>query len=453
MTTQPRKRPLNLAEKTNWKAAGELIRDWWVNAVLLGTPSALLAFDYFRFGRTLTIIAGVLLIAVGAVVQPIRRLIVRSWHAANVRRKVYRAMTHERGILRERPPRIKKVRPTEYGDAVVLKLGPGTSVNDVTLAADSLVSTLKAHEVRVRVHTVNKNLVSLTVIRRDPFDSGTIPCPLLNVDRFDIREPIPLGLNEEGVMTLLSLIEQNVLGGGAPGSGKSAALSIPVAACALDRNVDLWLFDGKLVELAAWSICARRFVGPDLELAIAVLEELRDEMDSQYQQILARGLRKVPRDGTMRFHVVVIDELALYVAGVDKKLAGQFAELLRDLVSRGRAAGVIVLAATQKPSADVIPSALRDLFAIRWAFRCTTREASDTVLGSGWASRDFSAADIDANNQGVGLLLHESGTPIRLKTFYLSDDDIRTIAERGRRLRDATEFEAEYDFEPEDNPW
>ena len=447
MTTQPRKRPLNLAEKTNWKAAGELIRDWWVNAVLLGTPSALLAFDYFRFGRTLAIIAVVLLIAVGAVVQPIRRLIVRSWRVAEVRRKVYRAMTHERGILRERPPRIKKVRPTEFGDEVVLKLGPGTSVNDVTLATDSLVSTLKAFEVRVGADSANKNLVTLTVIRRDPFGSGTLPCPFLDRDSFDIREPIPLGPNEEGVLTLLSLIEQNVLGGGAPGSGKSAALSILVAACALDPNVDLWLFDGKLVELAPWDECARSFVGPNLELAITALEQLRDEMNSRYRELLVRGLRKVPRDGTMRFQVVVIDELALYVAGVDKRLASQFAELLRDLVSRGRAAGVIVVAATQKPSADVIPSALRDLFAIRWAFRCTTREASDTVLGSGWASQGFSAADIDANNQGVGLLLNESGTPIRLKTFYLSDDDIRTIAERGRRLRDAAEFEAE------DNPW
>ncbi|MHB8335518.1 MAG: FtsK/SpoIIIE domain-containing protein [Acidimicrobiales bacterium] len=424
-----------------------------MNAVLLGTPSALTALVYVRFGRTLAIIAGVLLIAVGAGVQPIRRLIVRSWHVAGLRRTLYRAIAHERGILRERPPRIKKVRPTEFGDEVVLKLGPGTSVNDVTLAAESLVSTLKAHEVRVRVHTVNKNLVTLTILLREPFDSEVSRCVLLDLDRFDIREPIPLGPNEEGVMTLLSLIEQNVLGGGAPGSGKSAALSILVAACALDPNVDLWLFDGKLVELAPWDECARSFVGPNLELAITALEQLRDEMNSRYRELLVRGLRKVPRDGTMRFQVVVIDELALYVAGVDKKLASQFAELLRDLVSRGRAAGVIVVAATQKPSADVIPSALRDLFAIRWAFRCTTREASDTVLGSGWASQGFSAADIDANNQGVGLLLNESGTPIRLKTFYLSDDDIRTIAERGRRLRDAAEFEAEYDFEPEDNPW
>jgi DNA segregation ATPase FtsK/SpoIIIE-like protein len=326
-----------------------------------------------------------------------------------------------------------------------MKLGRGTSVHDVTNAVDTLVSTLKARGARVAANPTNKNLATLKIIRTDPFGSNDSACSLLDRDRFNIFNPIPLGLDDEGEMTTLSLPELNALLGGAPGSGKSAALSILVAACALDSNVDLWLFDGKLVELDAWSSCARRFVGPDLELAIIVLEELRDEMERCYQELRARGLRKVPRDGTMRLHVVVIDELALYVAGVDKKLAGRFAELLRDLVSRGRAAGVIVLGATQKPSTDVIPSALRDLFGIRWAFRCTTREASDTVLGSGWASQGFSAAEIDADNHGVGLLLHESGTPIRLKTSYLNDDDIRTIAERGHRLRATTE--------PEDNLW
>ena len=165
----------------------------------------------------------------------------------------------------------------------------------------------------------------------------------------------------------LSLPEHNVLFGAEPGGGKSVALSVLVAAFALDPTVTLWLFDGKLVELAPWLDCAKRFVGPDIELAISVLEELRCEMDERYRDLLARKARKVtPGDG-LGLHVVVIDELALYVAGVDKKLASRFSELLRDLVARGRAAGIIVLAATQKPSIDIVPSALRDLFGFRWA--------------------------------------------------------------------------------------
>jgi len=63
------------------------------------------------------------------------------------------------------------------------------------------------------------------------------------------------------------------------------------------------------------------------------------------------------------------DELAHYLLVSDRKVRTEFAELLLDLVARGRAAGLIVLAATQKPAHDVIPTALRDLFGIRWALR------------------------------------------------------------------------------------
>ena len=91
--------------------------------------------------------------------------------------------------------------------------------------------------------------------------------------------------------------------------------------------------------------------------------------------------------------------------------SSEFAELLRDLVARGRAAGVIVCAATQKPASDVVPSALRDLFGFRLALRCNTPQASDTILGQGWATLGHSAATIAPGQRGVGLLLAEDGTP------------------------------------------
>jgi S-DNA-T family DNA segregation ATPase FtsK/SpoIIIE len=90
-------------------------------------------------------------------------------------------------------------------------------------------------------------------------------------------------VDEEGEIVTLSLPEHNVLFGAEPGGGKSVALSVLVAAFALDPSVTLWLFDGKLVELAPWLDCAHRFVGPDIELAISVLEELRAEMDERYR--------------------------------------------------------------------------------------------------------------------------------------------------------------------------
>lgn len=63
------------------------------------------------------------------------------------------------------------------------------------------------------------------------------------------------------------------------------------------------------------------------------------------------------------------DTVAHYRLVSDRKVRTEFAELLLDLVARGRPAGLIVLAATQKPAHDVIPTALRDLVGIRWGLR------------------------------------------------------------------------------------
>jgi DNA segregation ATPase FtsK/SpoIIIE-like protein len=96
---------------------------------------------------------------------------------------------------------------------------------------------------------------------------------------------------------------------------------------------------------------------------------------------------------------------------------------------------VIVLAATQKPSADVVPSALRDLFGFRLALRCTTPQASDTILGQGWASQGHNAGVISPADRGVGYLLAEDGLPVKLRTFYLDDEHIRELATRAHAQR------------------
>ena len=166
-----------------------------------------------------------------------------------------------------------------------------------------------------------------------------------------------------------------------------------------------------------------------------VLARLQSEMDQRYEELLATRRRKVTPSDPWPLEVVVCDELAHYLTSGDRKTRLEFAERMRDLVARGRAAGVIVLAATQKPSHDIIPTSLRDLFGFRWALRCSTPQASDTVLGQGWASQGFSAATIDSAARGVGFLLHEGGLPIRLRSFHLSDSDLEDLAVRAEKLR------------------
>ena len=412
-----------------------LIAAWRVELTLLAPPVALGGWAYLHFGPVLAGVLVALVLTAALLPPPSRRLLVRILHRAWVRRRLDVAFASLTGTPGERPPVVGRVTPTPGGDRVVLHLRHGTSIEDIERARSVVAASLSVRECRAAANADRKDRVTLTIVRRDPFSAVGQRSPLLDAERFDAWEPIPVGVDEDGELVGLFLPEHNVLFGAEPGGGKSVALSSLVAGCALDPTVHLWLFDGKLVELSAWRDCAERFIGPNLDLAISALEDLRTEMDARYSDLLTHKRRKVAPGEGWDLYVVVVDELALFVAGVDKKQANRFAELLRDLVARGRAAGVIVLAATQKPSVDIVPSALRDLFGFRWALRCATREASDTVLGSGWAAAGFSAADIDPGRRGVGLLLHEGGVPVRLRSFGLTDADVSAIATRAARLR------------------
>ena len=249
-------------------------------------------------------------------------------------------------------------------------------------------------------------------------------------------DPVFFGIDEFGHPVLLPLMYRNLLVGGEPGSGKSAVLNNVVAHAALSLDCRLCLIDGKQVELGQWEACADVFVGPDLGRAIATLRRLQMVMDNRYTLLRSQGRRKIGRGDVCTPILVAIDEIAYFSATVgDRKTQETFSALLRDLVARGRAVGVIVVAATQRPSSDIIPTSLRDLFAWRFAGRCTTDVSSDIVLGHGWAAKGWSANAIDPNNPGAGLLIAEGGFPQRVKTAFLSDADCARIAAYAAQLR------------------
>ena len=119
------------------------------------------------------------------------------------------------------------------------------------------------------------------------------------------------------------------------------------------------------------------FIGPSITDAIDAFEHFQGIMNDRYNDLLATGRRKITRDDGEPVYLIVIDEYAYFSATVGTKQQREdFAALTRDLVARGRAAGVIIILATQRPSHQVIDPSMRDLFSYRWAFRCTT----DSIL-------------------------------------------------------------------------
>jgi hypothetical protein len=330
--------------------------------------------------------------------EPVRRTVGHAFYAAHVRRAWWRAWLHC-GLARVSAGKVRRV---PAGEQVTVRVSRGFSFEDIAARAEELAACLGVRELRVERDPSNASQGVVTLVRRDPLaDLGGRQWPCLEAVGMSLWDPISLGLDELGRTVTALLPERNMLIGGEPGAGKSAVLALLIAAAALDRTVKLWLLDGKRVELAAWEPCAARLVGPDVGEAIELLEQVQAEMEDRYRHLLTRGLRKVAEG--LPLYVVACDELAFYLTREDRKQRTRFAELLRDLVARGRAAGVIVLAATQKPSADVVPSSWRDLFGFRLALRCTTPQASDTILGQGWASQGHSAATIKPVRPGRWL--------------------------------------------------
>src|SRR5918994_6112934 len=233
-------------------------------------------------------------------------------------------------------------------------------------------------------------------VRRSPVDS----VPVAGLSMFD---RVFLGMDEDGHRVEIELVYRNMLIGGEPGGGKSVALNNVVAHAALSPDCRLWLFDGKQVELGLWADVAEVFVGNDIVECLDVLRELQALMDARYAWLRGQRRRKVVQSDRSDVIVAVVDEVAYYSATIGRKQdQEEFSRLLRDVVARGRAAGVIVVAATQRPSVDIIPTSLRDLFGYRLAFRCTTEISSDIILGHGWAKAGYDASTIAPEDRGVG---------------------------------------------------
>jgi DNA segregation ATPase FtsK/SpoIIIE, S-DNA-T family len=256
------------------------------------------------------------------------------------------------------------------------------------------------------------------------------------VGALSIYELIHLGTDENGMPVGITLAYRNLLAGGEPGSGKSSVLNLIVGHGALSPDCRLWLFDGKRVELGLWREVADVFVGSDADYAIAMLYELQAEMEIRYAMLEAAQRRKITRDDPVDVILVVIDELAYFTVTVGTDAQQQEVRtLVRDLVARGRAAGIIVVAATQRPSADIIPTSLRDLFGFRMAFRCTTDSSSDIILAQGWAAQGYSAKAIDPEAFGQAWLLAEGGLPRRMRCAFLTDTHIRALVSHAKHLR------------------
>lgn len=175
--------------------------------------------------------------------------------------------------------------------------------------------------------------------------------------------------------------------GGVPDSGKSNTVSLLLAKLAPRADVQFIAIDPK-GGMEFWPWEPRLALFADTSAAWSqVLQRLVGEMDNRMATLKALGLTKFRPSVLMPWIMLIIDEAAEVFILDKTKTASDNVARVRSIMSRGRALGIIVVLATQKPDDQSIPTSIRDVAAVRIAHQTTTYQMTDTILGQGWRNR------------------------------------------------------------------
>ncbi|MFJ3184406.1 FtsK/SpoIIIE domain-containing protein [Streptomyces sp. NPDC086796] len=334
--------------------------------------------------------------------------------------------------------------------SAVIDLPPGIAAKKAMRASAEIASALGVEEAQVSMAKSKEKgsragRLEIYVAKDLPFTEEAAPGPLLaHEGATNFWGPISIGPDVRGLARTIVVVERSGLVGGEPGAGKSASGNTILLAAAMDPRVRLVLADGKAGgDLTPFEKMAVAFEGDaDPEAFLEMLDGyVIPDMKRRYAFLKKINRRKVTEELANKYPDVLgqlllwVDELMYYTT--DDELGKKITKRLRNIVSRGRAAGIITFCATQKPGSDVVDTSLRDLLSIRWALRCTTPEASDTILGKGAAAAGFSAKSIESEMRGAGFLWAEGSNPYLVRADYYSDDEVEVLAERAIELRRA----------------
>lgn len=241
------------------------------------------------------------------------------------------------------------------------------------------------------------------------------------IDYEDSKCPFIVGFNNNGI--ILDNIDnaRHLLIAGTTGSGKSVFLHNLIFTFACNPHNRLFLVDCKQVEFDVYN--GHAYIVNDVfgeKSAAKVCYYLTDLMDDRYKQMKNAGVndfedfKKIYPDE--KRHILVIDELSDLIG--DKKARNAIIPELLRLAQKGRAAGVHIILATQRPDSTVINGTLKGNMPTRMAFKTVSRIDSQIIL-------DQAGAEKLAGN-GDGLYMKNGAFRIeRVQTPYLSLDDIR----------------------------
>ncbi len=257
------------------------------------------------------------------------------------------------------------------------------------------------------------------------------PLVALEVDtvefrRFDRELPIHIGIGADGTHIVTDLADApHLLIAGTTGSGKSVAMNSLIAGLMYARSpdqVEFYLVDPKVVEFSIYD--GAPFVSgviTETKQAMLLFEDLVINMAMRYKIMAKHGVRTIaelnqgiwPKQH-MKRKVVIVDEMADLVHKNEP-----MKDLLQRIAQKGRAAGIHLVLATQKPLVPVIGSVLKANMPTRLAFKVQNSMDSRVIL-------DQTGAEFLAG-KGDGLYQASNGTITRIQAPWVPIEEIKKL--------------------------
>lgn len=234
--------------------------------------------------------------------------------------------------------------------------------------------------------------------------------------KFAKADHLPIGINPETKEDVWVNIKKNphMLIAGSPGNGKSAALINIIMHIEEFVEADMLLIDPKRIEFSEFSNLTK-LVSPivtDTDEALRSISEMVKYMDEVYLQMKNQGTKDYKEAG-FKDKYIIIDELSDLMMVAEKRELDLEYHLCR-IAQLGRAAGLHLIIATQRPSKDVITGLIKDSIPTRISFRVTDSTASKIIL-------DTTGAEL-LRQPGQGILKSEDGMQ-HFRWIYVSEEE------------------------------
>lgn len=312
--------------------------------------------------------------------------------------------------------------PSRY--EFVYSLQAGARFSQIRTLSREICDHLGDIHARIEIPIPGTNRIGISVSRSDR-PSVRFRNHLEAIRESALPVPVFAGVGEKDGELLVHDIAQypHAIAAGVTGSGKSMFLNNMICGLLLCRNskaVRPVLVDPKKVEFSAYSHVPHLAcpVVTDLSRMSAILAALDQEMNRRLDLFRNAGHRKMEEwvaagmEPKLPYILVIVDE---YAAVMDAVGASVQKDMVR-LASMARAVGIQLIMATQRPSADIIDSAIKANFPVRFAFRTASADDSRVILGRGGAE----------NLLGNGHCVYRqtNGLEVRVWTPYVDVDAI-----------------------------